>query len=150
MSHDFRLALLQNFISDGLTVDEMVKKAELLADILEAGVLSKQAASPVAAASPIEGAAAGVLGFLSDRLGRGSDNLISGATQIAGNLAPMALAGSVALPIAAGYYGGNMLANVTDPGEERLVEMKKREQIAELRAQTARLRQRRRARSLNA
>lgn len=151
MSQEFRKQLLSSFISQGLTVEEMTKQAELLAEVLESAVTEKQA-SPAAAASALttDSVAGGLLGFIGDRLGRTSDTLLQGGLNIAGQIAPMALAGSVVLPIAAGYYGGDILSKLTDPGDVRLDELKKREEISELKAQTARIRQRRRLKAQSA
>lgn len=139
--------MLNHFIREGLTLDEMVKKAELIADVLEVGVQSKQANM---AGGAMAGAGAGtvdsIINFLANRLGNTTDSLIRGGSQALANASPTILIGSAALPIAAGYYGGNMLGKMTDPGDDKLDELKKREEIAELRQQTERLMQQRRAR----
>ena len=139
--------MINHFIQDGLTVDEMIKKAEFIAEVLEAGVQSKQAnAGQALAAGAGAGTIDSIINFLSTRLGNTSDAIVRGGAQAAANVAPTVLMGSVALPIAAGYYGGNMLGKMTDPGDAKLDELKKREEIAELKQQTERLRQQRRAR----
>ena len=144
MSAQFREALLDNLVKQGFTLDEMIKVAEGMAHFLEEGVMEKQANNPAMAAGGAT-AAGEIIRWLSTRLGNTSDTLMQGVMNMAGNATPLVLAGSVALPIAAGYYGGDMLSRLTDPGDARLEELKKREEIAELQAQTARIRQRQQA-----
>jgi hypothetical protein len=152
MSIEFRKQLLSRWISQGLTVDEITKQAELLADYLEETVTLQKSAAPVAAASALsaDSLAGGLLSFIGDRIGRTSDTLLQGGLNIAGQVAPLAMTGAAVLPIAAGYYGGDILSKMTDPGDARRDELKKREEIAELKAQTARIRQRRRMKAHNA
>lgn len=142
MSLEFREAVLEHWISQGLTVDEMCKQAELCAEVLEAMPRVEKQAAPGAAASP--DVINQILGFISSRLGNVSDTAIQTTGKAVANVSPLVLAGSVALPIAAGYYGGDMAAKLTDPGKSKLDEMKRQEEIAELKAQTARLQQQRR------
>lgn len=139
---DLREHLLSSFIERGLTVDEMVKEANALASVLEQATQEKQASPGVGGAAAATGAASEILKWLGQRAGNTTDTLVQGGARAIGNIAPLALLGSVAAPIAMGYYSGDLLSKLTDPGSERLDELKKQEEIAELRAQTERLRQR--------
>jgi hypothetical protein len=139
MSREFRQAIIDRFIEEGLTIDEMIKKANFIADVFEEGAQQKTANAAAAGAGV--GAAEAVISWLASRLGNTTDTALRTAGNVAANVAPTVLLGSVALPVAAGYYGGNMLGKLTDPGDAKLNEIKKLEQIAELRLQTERLRQ---------
>ena len=147
MNREFRERLLTSFIEQGLTLDEMSKRAELLADVLEEGVLNKQAnpGGPMAVSTADQ-----LLGLLVSGVGGASNKLFSAGVDTATKISPALLAAAIGGPLVGGYYAGNTAAKLTDPGKGKLEDIKRQEEIAELRAQTARLRQQKRIKTRSA